>query len=895
MINAAEIRLTPSGRLRLEGTEKEPDSPVLWSLRKAFDDDWREGVFKLAAEKIESDGSPTLRFWQEFAGRYLTRLCHIPESTDAFEVEAPSEFELASLAWKAPPMSGGEYLSEDTLAGVWESLDQWVREAVAAEQGLEALLEKRAPKWNQVGRVCFHLAENKNDEQRPFAFMASFTTGFGTQGRLKYLPLSKALDHYAGERNRPALIKLLSPVHKAAENLPWVKELVDTGEIYRPMAWSEDRAYQFLLSVPDLEESGLTVRVPNWWKKRQRPQVSVTIGEEKKERLGADALLDFNVKVALGGEKLSQEELAELLSYDNGLVFFKGQWIEVDRDKLKEAIEHWEALQQKYRQGEISFIEGMRLLAGASSDLKHEEEAEEERSWVNVTAGDAMREILAGLREPGRLSAVEPGDDLKTELRPYQREGLSWLKLLSELGLGACLADDMGLGKTIQVLCLLLCRRREKDREHGPSLLVVPASLLGNWKREVERFTPSLKLVFVHPAETERARLEKIAESPSEHLQDADLVVTTYAMLTRQDWLAQQDWQLVILDEAQAIKNPATRQTKAVKKLRTHARIVLTGTPVENRLGDLWSIFDFLNPGLLGSAKVFKSFVARLQKREQDQFAPLRQLVGPYILRRLKTDRKIIADLPEKTEAPRYCTLTRQQIKLYEKTVQGMKESLEKAEGMERRGLVLQTLLRLKQICNHPSQLSGNVEYKPDHSGKFLRLAEICAELAERQDKVLVFTQFREIIAPLAEHLAGVFGRGGLVLHGGTSVKKRRSIVEQFQRDDGPPFFILSLKAGGTGLNLTSASHVIHFDRWWNPAVENQATDRTFRIGQKRNVLVHKFITTGTVEEKIDALIREKRQLAEEVLSGEGEVNLTELPDDELIELVSLDVTRAEM
>jgi len=637
------------------------------------------------------------------------------------------------------------------------------------------------------------------------------------------------------------------------------------------------------------------VRVPNWWKKRQRPQVSVTIGENKQSRLDADTLLDFNVKVALGDEKLSPEELSELLSYDNGLVFFKGQWVEVDHDKLKEAIAHWEALQRQYKHGEMSFIEGMRLLAGASSDLKHEKDVEEERSWVHVEAGGAMREILAGLREPGRLSAVDAGYGLKTELRPYQKEGLSWLKLLSELGLGACLADDMGLGKTIQVLSLLLCNRNEKNEQHGSSLLVVPASLLGNWKREVERFTPNLKLVFTHPAETERSRLEKMAECPEEHFKDADLVVTTYAMLTRQEWLTQQDWHLVILDEAQAIKNPATRQTRAVKKLRSHARIVLTGTPVENRLGDLWSIFDFLNPGLLGSAQVFKSFVKGLQQREQDQFSPLRQLVGPYILRRLKTDRKIIEDLPDKSEAPRYCTLTRQQIKFYEKTVQGMKKSLETAEGMERRGLVLQTLMRLKQICNHPSQLLGDGNYNPDHSGKFHRIAEICGELAERQDKVLVFTQFREIIAPLAEHLTGVFGRTGLIMHGGTGVKKRKNIVEEFQKEDGPPFFILSLKVGGTGLNLTSASHVIHFDRWWNPAVENQATDRAFRIGQKNNVLVHKFITTGTVEERIDSLISEKRQLAEEVLSDEGEVNLTELADDELIELVRLDVTRAGM
>ncbi len=891
-----EIWLTPGGRLRLERVEGEIERSLPPALIKAFEDDWREGLFRLAADKIDLIGSPSAGYWKDLSDRYLTGLCHIPEEADSFEIAPPGYSEFASLLLSAPPMKGGEYLSVETLEDIWEALDNWARETVAEDGGLNAFLETRAPKWRQVGRVCFHLAENKNDPARPFAFMATFTTGFGTAGRLKYLPLSKALDQYAGARNRAALIKLLSPVQRATEKIEWVKELVESSDIYRPMAWNEAMAYGFLQSVPTLEECGLSVRLPNWWKKRQRPRVSITIGEKKKATLGMDALLDFNLNVALGDESLTPEEVTSLLDREDGLVFFKGQWIEVDRDRLKEAIEHWETLRKQLKGDEISFIEGMRLLAGASLDLKQEDRLEEERQWVHITAGSAMRDVLSSLREPGRLSSVDQMEDLRTELRQYQREGLSWLRLLAELGLGACLADDMGLGKTIQVLALLLCLRRDRARERsGPSLLVVPASLLGNWKNEAERFSPSLKLVFTHPAMTDRATLKKMEESPTDYLADADLVVTTYSMAPRQQWLHERDWRIVILDEAQAIKNPSTGQSKAVKKLAAHARVALTGTPVENRLGDLWSIFDFLNPGLLGSAKVFKSFVAHCQGREQNQFAPLRQLVSPYILRRLKTDREIIADLPDKIETQRYCTLTKRQIKLYEKTVRAMKRSLESSDGIERRGLVLQSLLRLKQICNHPSQLTGDGEYNPTDSGKFLRLADICAELAERQDKVLVFTQFREIIEPLADHLAGVFGRPGLILHGGTSVKKRKFIVDEFQDDDGPPFFILSLKAGGTGLNLTAASHVIHFDRWWNPAVENQATDRAFRIGQKRNVLVHKFITSGTVEERIDALISEKRKLADEILSTDGEVKLTELPDDELIELVRLDVNRATM
>jgi len=891
---ASEIRLTPAGHLRLESSPGGSETEANESITQAFRADWCAGLFALAAEKPDTSGSPTLRYWREVAERYLTALCHIPEAAEAFAVEPPSAADRATMILTAPPMQGGEYLSPEVLLSVWESLDGWVRAAAASAGGLGAFLHEHAPKWRQVGRVCFHLAENKSDKSRPFAFLATYTAGFGAADRLKHLPLRKALEQYAGTKNRPALVRLLSPVQQAAERCDWVKNMVDSGEVYQPLAWTADRAYRFLLSAPELEQSGLSVQLPNWWKKRARPRVSVTIGENKSPVLGVEAMLDFDVRMALGDESLSDNELDGLLNGEDGLVLLKGQWIEVDREKLREAIEHWEALRQKAENGEISFVEGMRLLAGASADLKTEGEVEQEQPWAHVEAGAAMREILAGLREPGRLGAVDAGDGLAARLRPYQREGLAWLHFLAELGLGACLADDMGLGKTLQVLALLLCLRREKCQgAHAPALLVVPASLLGNWRSEAARFTPSLRLQFLHPAETDRETLAKIAEEPEKHLGGADLVVTTYSMVSRQEWVMTRDWSLVILDEAQAIRNPSTHQSKAVKRIPARARIVLTGTPVENRLGDLWSLFDFLNPGLLGSARTFKDFVQGMQDRDRDRFAPLRRLVGPYILRRLKTDRTVVSDLPDKTETARYCNLTKTQVALYQTVVRTMELALDDADGMARRGLVLQSLMRLKQVCNHPSQLSGDGEYKAADSGKFLRLAEICEELAERQEKVLVFTQFREIIDPLAAHLAGIFGRTGLVLHGGTAVSKRQAIVNRFQDEDGPPFFILSLKAGGTGLNLTAASHVIHFDRWWNPAVENQATDRAFRIGQKRNVLVHKFITSGTVEERIDDLIAEKRQLAEQVLSGAGEVNLTELPDEELLRLVRLDLARA--
>jgi non-specific serine/threonine protein kinase len=389
-----------------------------------------------------------------------------------------------------------------------------------------------------------------------------------------------------------------------------------------------------------------------------------------------------------------------------------------------------------------------------------------------------------------------------------------------------------------------------------------------------------------------------VTKWPSESSQIAaakhsDLVVTTYGILTRLHWLRQRPWNLVILDEAQAVKNANTRQSRAAKELKASARIALTGTPIENQLSDLWSLFDFLNPGLLGGAKAFANLVKRLAARDHDHYGPLRKLVQPYILRRLKTDKRVITDLPDKIETNAYCQLSKRQAALYERAVSELATVLKRADGIQRRGIVLSYLMRLKQICNHPAQALGDGDYGPEHSGKFARLAEICEELAERQQKALIFTQFREIAGPLADHLKSVFGTSGLVLHGQTPVGKRRKMVEAFQCDDGPPFFVLSLKAGGVGLNLTAATHVVHFDRWWNPAVENQATDRAYRIGQKRNVFVYKFVCRGTIEERIDELIASKRALAKDLIEGGAEQALTEMNNEQILQFVSLDVHKA--
>lgn len=895
---ALTLAISPPGHLyaeRLAGEDPAaPAGALADALEKAFGRSAAAGLLHLATAELQATLPPEWSYVRDFAAAYLTRLCHTPaEEGDKSvpPVPPPGADELAALALRAPPLRGLEYLSADVLAGWWGELDTLVREEIRSHPGgAHEYLKAKNPLWRLVGRVTLHLAENKRDPQYPFAFMATYARRLSAKGRVQHLPLSKALEQYSGAKDRAALVNLLSPLQKAAESSGLVKELLDSRAIYRALAWTPGQAFRFLREISALEASGLIVRVPDWWNSRRppRPQVSVKIGD-RAAGVGVDALLDFSVEMTLDGQPLTPEERESLLKGDSGLVSLRGQWVEVDADKLRQALAHWKHAEQEVRSGGVNFFEAMRLLSGVDAGRDEKEEvAAAVHEWSGPAAGDWLAQTLRGLTAPaGGDEPVPPG--LTATLRPYQRTGFHWLHFATRLRLGVCLADDMGLGKTIQVLALLLALRDERGAAPPrPSLLVVPASLIANWKAEIARFAGSLRVRVAHPSE------EKLADlSDAGAWSGSDLVITTYGMLSRLESLRATHWSRVILDEAQAVKNSGSRQTRAVKELRADARVALTGTPVENRLSDLWSIFDFLNPGLLGSAKDFSRLVNQLEKREGNSYAPLRALVQPYILRRLKTDKSVIADLPEKTEVKAYCHLTRTQAALYQQSVDQLGRELEGIEGIKRRGLVLAYLMRFKQICNHPSQWLADGGYDPAGSGKFQRLATICDELWQRQEKVLVFTQFREIAEPLAAYLAGVFGRPGLVLHGQTTLPKRREMVEAFQRDGGPPFFVLSLKAGGTGLNLTSASQVIHFDRWWNPAVENQATDRAFRIGQRRNVLVHKFVCRGTIEERVDRMIDEKSALARQLIDGDAGKMLTEMSNDELLRFVALDVHRA--
>lgn len=873
----------------------EIDAAVLKRLADAFAEGTGYGLVRLGAGEAGQALPPVFGWWRGFAARYVGALCLQALGTDRDAVfivpvvPPPTAADLASWVLTAPLMAGAEYLAPEVLSALWTAMAQaFAASLAAAGMDLQSFLTSLHPSWTLVGRVHFNLAENRRDAEQPFAFMATYTTRLSAQAKAQHVPLGQALRDYAGSANRDRLLSLLLPVQRAAERCAWLKPMIEAGDIFHPLRWSVAEAARLLHSVVDLQSAGIIVRMPPAWRANRpsRPQVTATVGSRAPSALGMDGLLDFRMGVTLDGGPLSDEEVEALLAGTDGLVLLRGQWVEIDRPRFERTMAQFRAAQDLAEREGLGFAEAMRMLAGAA--LVQDGPAAVDADWSLVTAGPWLAQALAGLRTLDG-GGIDPGPALQGTLRPYQRAGVQWLHMLSSLGLGACLADDMGLGKTVQLLALLLVEKARGGLAR-PSLLVAPASLLGNWAAEIEKFAPGLNPVIVHPSAMPADAIKGFtAGRAAEH----DLVITSYGTLLRLALFAETQWQFVVLDEAQAIKNPHARQTKAVKALRANARIALTGTPVENHLGDLWSIFDFINPGLLGNARQFSRYAKGLAERPDNPYGPLRALVRPYILRRMKTDRSIIADLPDKTELKALCGLSRRQAALYGQAVHELARSLEETGGIQRKGIVLAMLMRLKQICNHPSQWLNDNVWAEEDSGKWARLREIGEVVAARQEKMLVFTQFREMTGPLAGFLGGIFGRPGLVLHGETAVRHRKALVQKFQEDETVPFFVLSLKAGGSGLNLTAASHVVHVDRWWNPAVENQATDRAFRIGQKNNVLVHKFICRGTVEEKIDALIDSKKGLSDELLAGGGEINLTEMADADILRMVALDLHAA--
>lgn len=826
-----------------------------------------------------SDMSESVRFIGILAESFVKSLSRNPDIEilrDKIVVEIKPE-NTEHILKSTPFMIGAEYVTKHWIKTVWGRLNnEFSRQIKKFKGSVSEYFASKNAILQPVGRIYLHLVENKKDDY-PFAFLATYSSELTKNGKCKHLSLKNAFTEY--KNNNKKLLNLLSTMNKAAEKSNFISELVESGEIFHPIGLTINEAYTFLKEIPIYEEAGILCRIPNWWRNKTNSlRISISVGNEAPSRVGYDSLVDFNAKLSLGGEEITPAEIKMLISQSEGLALIKGKWMEVDHKKLKETLEAYEHAQNIMEQKDMNMLEAMRFQLNTSK-LFDDSDKEYE---IEVMNGEWLNEVLTSLRKPENIKSAGYGSSFKAVLRNYQKKGVNWLYYMKSLGLGACLADDMGLGKTVQVIALLNYVREKCEK----TLLVVPASLTGNWVSEINKFAPLLKYYVLHPSENKDAP----KELDNDLLKHYDVFITTYGMLSKYDWLKDIQWHTLVLDEAQAIKNPATKQTNSAKQLKSFFRIAMTGTPIENRLSDLWSLFDFLNKGLLGNTKEFSGFIKKLESRSEG-YTRLKNIVSPFILRRLKTDKSIITDLPDKIEMKTYTKLTKKQYALYNSLVNELKTKLESTkDGIGRKGLILSSIMKFKQICNHPDQYLGQSIYSEEESGKYKRLREICETVYEKRERVLVFTQFREITEYLKSFLETVFQHEGLTLHGATPVAKRKKIISRFQSQEYVPFLVLSIKAGGLGLNLTSANHVIHFDRWWNPAVENQATDRAFRIGQKKKVIVHKFVTRGTIEEKIDLMIEDKVQLQEEIVSDGRETWITEMNNEQLMKLFNLSI-----
>ncbi|MGI5148385.1 SNF2-related protein [Plantactinospora sp. CA-294935] len=819
----------------------------------------RQRDFTAAPEALAGlDGE--LRAWQRDAAGSPVRACF-----RLVEPPAPVEIDVAPTEADEPTglTEAGEHTEAAGMTGLTEAGERTEAAGLTEAEGLTGLAgaDGAAQRW----RVEFAL--QAADEP---SLVVGADRIWSARGDLRALAR-----HLAAPQET-----LLTELGRASRLWP---ELNDALRTAAPEALELDTggAHRFLRDgAPVLHAAGFGVLLPSWW---QRPGARLGARLQAKTRtapgtvasrsaLGMEALVDYRWELALGDQPLSAAELRALAKLKTPLVRLRGQWVELDAKRLAAGLKLLRA------GGELTVGDLLRLGLAAQDDP-------EALPVLGVSADGPLGDLLAGQAER-HLTLRDAPESFRGTLRPYQQRGLAWLAFLQSLGLGGILADDMGLGKTIMMLALLA----GDPPEAGPTLLVCPMSLVGNWQREAARFAPELRVHVHHGAE--RPRGAKFAAA----VREADLVLTTYSLAARDAAaLAEVDWHRVVVDEAQSIKNAATRQAAAVRSLPARHRVAVTGTPVENRLADLWSIMEFANPGLLGAATAFKKRYAEPIERhgDDDAAARLRRITGPFVLRRVKTDRSIITDLPEKLEMEVLCNLTREQASLYQAVVDDMMAKIESSDGIERRGLVLATMTRLKQVCNHPAQVLRDGSALPGRSGKLARLEEILDEVLAAGEKALIFSQYAEFGGMLRAHLAARFGREVLYLHGGVDKADRDAMVARFQDSAGdgaagPALFVLSLKAGGTGLTLTAANHVIHVDRWWNPAVEDQATDRAFRIGQRRAVQVRKFVCAGTVEEKVAAMIAEKRGLAARIV-GSGEQWLTELSTSELRQLFALE------
>ena len=737
--------------------------------------------------------SPTAKFLKEVVQSFVRSLLASPEIEIAREKTKAvlDEDQIENLLSLCPFALGSEFVDEEWLKLQYDQLQHvFEKEATSFEGTMQLYFESLSQNLQTAQRIYFHLVENPLDEDNPFAFMATYATK-DQAGRVRHMPLAHTLIEYKDHQEE--LLALLSSLNKVADEVEYMQYLMDTGELFHPIKLNVKEAYTLLKAIPLIEKSGIKCRVPNWWKKHYASvHLNVSAGEKKPSFFGLETLIALTPSLTINGHMLSQDDINYLLKQEEGLIFMKGQWVEVNHQKLQELLQKME-----HYDGTITLKEA--LTKDFVKDIDDDPD-----NGIEITNGKWLRNMMQEMRQPRHIQKLSLPEDFDATLRHYQQEGYNWLNIMYQ--------------------------------EDNPYL-----------------------------------------------------TITTYGMASKIEGLSQRDWNVLILDEAQAIKNPITKQTKTMKKIPARFRIAMTGTPIENDYSNLWSLFDFLNKGLLGSFDQFKRFSKTIEDYPENT-TKLRNLVSPFILRRLKTDKSIISDLPAKIEIVDHVNLSKRQIVLYKKQVEQLKEDIETAQGMERRGIVLSYITKFKQICNHPDQFNHDISFKAIDSGKYQMLKELCTTIYEKRERVLVFTQYREMCEPLSQYLASIFHKEGYIINGSTPIKKRTEIVNKFQSEHYIPYIVLTVKAAGTGLNLTAANHVIHFDRWWNPAVENQASDRAYRIGQKKKVFVHKLVSTGTIEEKIDELITSKQSLANNILSTNDQINIAEMSNDELINLFQLEV-----
>ncbi|MCL2826610.1 MAG: SNF2-related protein, partial [Eggerthellaceae bacterium] len=660
-----------------------------------------ESLYDLGFSQQEPRYCAGMAFLYDISTEHVRSIAHDSDIELTRRSRDATDEVLQGLLKRTPYVTGVEHIDAAWLRGIWCQLQKVFDNQLAASgTSVEAYLRSKNEAIDLVGRVFFHLVEH-GSESFPFAFLATYSTG--AADKVNHVPLRRALGEFEGDWDR--LLALLSTVNKAAARSALIAGFTQSGELFSPLGLTAQEAHTFLREIETYEECGIVCRIPNWWKQHQTSmQVQIKVGESAPSLLGLDALLDFNAGIFFEGMSITREEIEALLDESEGLVLLKNRWVEVDHAKLRQVLA---TLDKVERMGGLTLAETLRMQMGLGGGSLFDDD-----DGIEVDNGAWLASLRSRLTGKRKLKAAAPGAGFKAQLRAYQQRGLEWLSAMQELGLGALLADDMGLGKTVQVLAYLE-RLRTSSKGAARSLIVVPASLVHNWQQEAARFTPKLRTCTIQSA------------SKGASLEGADLFITTYGIATRLQALAEVPWDTLIIDEAQAIKNPSARQTKAVKALDAHFRIALTGTPIENRLSDLWSISDFLNHGMLGTPKEFTAFEHKLHD-DRAGYARLRAMMEPLILRRLKTDSRIINDLPDKIEVKQFTSLTKKQAILYQALVESLERALQEKDGMARRGLVLASLMKFKQICNHPDHYTGQVEYKPSESGKFLQLSEIC-------------------------------------------------------------------------------------------------------------------------------------------------------------------------